>query len=1483
MARSTQQFQTIHTEGAILPPDVLQRIAANEIDGLEPSTYHLPTGTKTKEAISQSWTRLQKYWKDFKLARENILTSDETGTLATRDKWLLPLFQELGYGRLTTSKSPEIEGKLFPIERFWQHIPIHLIGCKLELDHRTKGARGAAAIPHSMLQEFLNRSDQHTWGFLSNGLQLRILRDNAALSRQSYVEFDLESMMDGEVYADFALLWLVCHQSRLEGDKPEDCWLEKWSKLAHEQGTRILEDLRVGVQKAIEALGRGFISHPRNIELINRLQSGSLSKDDYYRQILRIVYRLLFIFVAEDRGLLHPPAPAEPSLRSAYDNACTRYDTYYSLRRMRDLAESYRGSKHTDLWHSLTLVFEALGKPDGCPQLALPALGSFLWSRSSTPDLSGPPQLGITSDQAPVVIRNEDLLEAIRSLAFVEQNKVFRAVNYRNLGSEELGSVYESLLELHPQINIPGRSFSLNVAAGNERKTSGSYYTPTSLVNCLLDSALEPVVADAIKGKNGSDAATAILKLKVCDPACGSGHFLIAAAHRLAHHLARVRTGEAEASPIEYQHSLREVIGHCIYGVDINPMAVELCKVSLWMEAIEPGKPLSFLDHHIQVGNSLLGTTPALLARGIPDEAFDPIEGDDKALCKVYKKQNKDEHKGQNMLFGHSEAPWQKLGNFAASVLTQIDMLPDDAVGDIRSREEKYFELMNSTTYESGRLLADTWCAAFVWKKTKEFDYPITEYVFRNIEKNPHSILPWMKHEIRRQQNLFQFFHWHISFPDVFQPSTSFTEPGHLGWNGGFDVVLGNPPWERLNLEAKQFFSTTRPDIANASTTKRRSLINQLRVEDPLLYDAFVNAQRSASGEIALAQRSGKYKFLNQARLNTYVLFTELATTLISDKGRFGLIVPSGLATDDTSKQLFNHLICNKKLIDLYDFENREGIFPNVDSRYKFCLVTCSRTPTTAEPTFAFFLHKIDEIKDPTKTFTLTEQELKILSPSTGLSPTFRTNRDKNLVLSIQKNVKPFISQKIENEDWSNSDFLIMLRSDDSAELYLSDDAVIVNEDEGSYTISENRDQAWPVLESKLMHQFDHKFATFLGVSNDDKADGKARSLTTSEKNNLKPMRPRYWIGSSIIREMLEKRSYKSEWTAGYRDITNATNERTAIAAILPPGGSAQPLNAFLAESHLHAIFWVLAMNSFIVDYVARQTIGGVHLNITTARQLPILAPSDKSISFVVPRVLELSYTAWDLKSFANECNYLGPPFKWEDDRRFMIRCELDAALFHLYGIGRDDVAYIMETFPIVKKKDEQKYNGAYRTKELILEIYDEMTEAQQVGKQYQTRLDPPPGDSRAAHPANPVTSRSRIQIKIFEACELIGLILDQWHRPVQRLAAERALILALNDGIRAKILSTQSSSTRNSTSNQTLASLLETVWKTLKLQNAIQFSDTGHSVVVSKVQGHVTNATNTMNTSRAKEAINAFELLEQQQTDWELPSEIYDVEYAIS
>jgi len=521
--RSQSAFQTVKAEGALLPADLLKRVADGdkEIEGLSPESYHLDPADKINEATNRAWIACRDAWQRFQKQRAELPEADK-GTTLTRERWLLVLFRELGYGRLQTAKAFEIEGKTYALSHGWGASPIHLISFRYDLDTTSHGVFRTS--PHSLVQELLNRSDDHLWAFVSNGLQLRILRDNVSFTRPAFVEFDLEAMLEGEVYSDFLLLWLLSHQSRVESEIPEQCWLEKWHQTAKKQGTRVLDRLRDGVERSIEAFGQGFLAHRGNGALRQKLADGKLTTQDYYQQLLRLVYRLIFLFVAEDRDLLLTP-DADATTRK-------RFERNYSLTRIRRLAQRRRGTRHSDLWQGVKVVFKSLHKGETC--LGLPALGSMLFSDRTMPDL----------DECELA--NDRMLEAVRHLAFTVERNVLRQVDYKNLGSEELGSVYESLLELHPDVNADAATFELTSVAGSERKTTGSYYTPSSLINCLLDSALDPVVEEALKKP---DREKAILDLKVCDPACGSGHFLIAAANRLSHHLATARTGDEEPSP----------------------------------------------------------------------------------------------------------------------------------------------------------------------------------------------------------------------------------------------------------------------------------------------------------------------------------------------------------------------------------------------------------------------------------------------------------------------------------------------------------------------------------------------------------------------------------------------------------------------------------------------------------------------------------------------------------------------------------------------------------------------------------------------------------------------------------------------------------------------------------------------------------------------------------------------------------------------
>ncbi|MEQ8676540.1 MAG: N-6 DNA methylase [Aggregatilineales bacterium] len=1325
MAKSTNIFTTIRTEGALLPPDLLQRISeGTNIDGLTSESYHRP-GEKLNEAINRSWNALQGAWASFKNAQERLPEGD-LGTTITRERWLLPLFRELDYGRLQTATAVEIDGRSYPISHGWEHVPVHLVSYKLELDRRTQGVAGASsASPHSLVQIYLNRSDDNLWGFLSNGYKLRILRDNLTLTRQAYVEFDLEAMMEGEVYSDFVLLWLLCHQSRLEGERPSDCWLEKWMKVAEEQGTRALDQLRDGVEQAITALGFGFIEHPTNAELRDKLSDGRLNGQDYYRQLLRIVYRLLFLFVAEDRDLLLNP--------DADDTTRATYLDYYSTGRLRRMAESFKGTGHPDLFESLRLVMHLLsGENNGAGQaLGLVPLGSFLFSDPAVADIIA------------CKISNQQLLNAVRalSLTYDDNAKVYRSVDYKNLGPEELGSVYESLLELHPQINVQARRFALATAGGNERKTTGSYYTPTSLINALLDSALDPVLDEATR--KGEEA---ILDLKICDPACGSGHFLIAAANRMAKALAFVRTGEEEPTPSAIQEAKRAVISHCIYGVDINPMAVELCKVNLWMEALEPGKPLNFLDHRIQVGNSLLGTTPKLMAGGIPDDAFKAIEGDDRAFVSSMKRVNKEERKQRKaeirQLGLFDSTPATNYG-YLTSAMHRLDATPDDTLEGVRRKEAQYAQLANDPEYIKARLLADAWCSAFVWEKRQSDDLPLpmTDLLYRRMEADPLAEnLQTIRETVVALTDRYGFFHWHVAFPDVFSVPDDVTqaEKEQTGWNAGFDVVLGNPPWERIKIQEKEWFAERAPEIASApNAAARRKMIADLAENDPYLLQAFADDKRKAEGESHFVRSSERFPLCGRGDVNTYTIFAETSGHIINGYGRVGIIVPSGIATDDTTKFFFQDLMQTHSLASLYDFENRDGIFAGVHRSFKFSLVTMTGAETRAPETeFVFFAHDVADLNDDWRCFTLSSVDLVLINPNTRTSPIYRSARDAELSKSVYRKIPVLVNES--NPDANNWQLDIgrMFHTSDDSELFVS---------------SHGSDTRTKLLyEAKCFWHFDHRYATyavedFIDVTLDQKQD---TSFT---------IRTRYLVRENEIpRKFLTR---LQPWYLAYRRISNVTNERTLVSSIIPDCGLLDSGNNIYQIEASMAVCLLINLNSFIEDFFCRQAMGGSNLHLYILQQLPVIPPhtyTQTLLDFIVPRVLELSYTAWDLQPFAQDVGYDGAPFVWDEERRFLMRCELDALYFHLYQIGREDVDYIMETFPIVKRKDikatsdENGEGGEYITKKIILEMYDQMGQLPTMAvpapkdehstydvpdvSQWETWLSPSPADESVAH-----------------------------------------------------------------------------------------------------------------------------------------------------
>ncbi|MEU1701970.1 Eco57I restriction-modification methylase domain-containing protein [Streptomyces pseudogriseolus] len=1357
--RTALAFTAVTTVGGLLPADMLLRIAeARNLPGTKPADYGLPASVPVRDEAERAWEYLKPLWRELRAALPSdpvtgAPSADPTGRAGS--DWLAQLFRKLDFGALTEVGTAGIPADSDPEKRFpvsHRHGPalVHLVPWNQELDKRP----AAGQVPaQSMLQDCLNRAEAHLWAVLTNGRRLRLLRDSSSFATAAYVEFDLEAIFDGELFSEFVLLYCVLHASRFavpEGAAPAGCWLEKWRTEAVTSGARALDQLRLGVQNALTVLGTGFLRHPENVRLREDVDAKALRD-----ALLRLVYRLLFVFVAEDRDALLDPAAGERQ-REAYER-------YFSSARLRERARRRQGTAHGDQYEALRIVLDALGTEGGRPELGLPGLGGLFSHTEADAPLDG------------LKLSNESLLAAVRHLAQVRDPgaRRWRSVDYRHLDAEELGSVYESLLELEPKHSATDRSFELIEVAGNSRKTTGSYYTPSSLIECLLDTTLDPVIDDAVK--RGEERATKagrpdpaddiveeLLGLTVCDPACGSGHFLVASARRIAKRVASVRERNPEPTVDAVRHALHEVVARCIYGVDLNPMAVELAKVSLWLEALEPGKPLGFLDAHVKHGNGLIGATPKLLAEGVPDDAFKPIEGDDKKYAAGLVKRNRAQRGGQDeLLFDTETLP----GNDQyAAELARITTAPADSLEQVRAQESAYRAYVESAAYVQDLHAADAWCAAFVWPKWEGAPEAPTDQVFRALRGRDQSAVPDATHaEIMSLRDQYHFFHWHLEFPEVFAvpESGAGVQPG-TGWAGGFDAVVGNPPWDSVNLPEIEFFAVRAPDIAATNNTAARKKKIEGLKDNPDTVDLYADheaAKRKVLGESHFLRNSGRYLLTGQGNLNLYALFTETDRILTADRGRTGVVAPTGIATDARTQHFFKDLVSARSLAALYDFENRSGLFPAVDSRMKFCVLSFTgRSLRVPAARFAFFVHDPAELDSPKKIFSLTPEEIQLLNPNTRTCPIFRSRRDAEITLGIyrrvpvllneadEKNGNPWgvsFNQGLFNMSHDSHLFRPSTANGETLESMLTDGWQL----DGNLLVR-GGERLLPLYEAKMFHHYNHRWATYT-------RKGETRDLTLDERNDPGSVaQPRYWVADQEIQtgtvdkhgaevkcdgvsQRLANRRWTHDWLLSWRDICRATDERTMINAVIPRVAAPNAtLLMFPTQGPIAGL--VACLSSFVLDFAVRQKVGGTHLSFFTAQQLPVLTPQQLSphMGAVSPRVLELAYTTYDMTPFAVYLGDDNPPFRWDEDRRAHIRSELDALFFHLYGINRDDVAYILDTFPIVKRKDEEKY-GEYRTKSLVLAEYDRMAAAgltlenpltEGESGTYRSTLTPPPG-----------------------------------------------------------------------------------------------------------------------------------------------------------
>lgn len=1293
-------LDAVTIEGGLIAPEQVQKIAAASSTAKLAASYDCPRGTSLNDEVARYFRIGQALWSDY----ERIEHKTVTHTAQFVHDLLSQCF---GFDDLT-GPVDHVEGN----RRYrlaWEarvgRAPIVVAAPAIgrepfnlsapEFGDGVGGGR-LKRSPVSLLQDWLNSADQALWGFVFAGDKVRLMRDNASLTRPAWIEADLGAIFREEMFADFTAWWLLTHATRFgaAGAPPSDCALEEWRAEGLRQGETARADLYKNVRQALVELGQGAVE--TNADLREKLADHA-TLTAFFEELLRTAYRLIFLAVAEDRELLHPGRVSQES-RALYRDS-------YSFGFWRERARRrVARDTHHDAWEAMKITLSSL--EHGQELLGLPALGG-LFAAGATPMMNG------------AKISNRRFLTALFHLGFITRGGATHRINWRDLKTEELGSVYEGLLEITPQLGA-NDAFNLDDSArGNARKTSGSYYTPDSLVETLLDSALDPVLRKAEDEADTPERkVAAILDLKVIDPACGSGHFLLGAARRMADRVAKLRNEDAGKE--ETQAALRDVVSRCIHGVDRNPMAVELAKVALWIESVSPGKPLGFLDGNIRCGDALLGVFDLdALEQGIPDEAYKPMTGDSKDAAKYYLQANRDAKTGQgafDFAGGGGAMPPAKL----AANLNLIRKMPEDTVGQVEKKREAYTAWRCDSARWATHVACDLYVAAFLLPKTEvpaghgAVLVPTTADVRKRLGGG--QVSPQLEAAVRDIAEATRLLHWPLAFPDV------------IIERGGFDVVLGNPPWERIKLQEQEFFAGT-PVAEAANAAARTRLIREWAGKEAGSYerrwiDRFETAKRlaEASGVFFTSPKdedptkrpagvkpapARRYPWTGRGDVNTYALFAEHFLNLTREGGRAGVIVPTGIATDATTAPFFGHLVTRQRLAALTDFENRAGLFPAVDSRMKFCLLTIGSGVVAAD--FAFFLTDPTQLEDARRRFTLSPQEIARINPNTKTAPVFRSCRDAELTASIYNRVPVLIEEGRKGGNPWNLDY---------ASKFFD-----MTYDAGSFvdraSLDGNAPSTYvPLMEAKYIHFFD-------ACWNASAEDGDDRMSTAEVVRDLREPLTRYLIAKNLVEAKLRERNWHNQFMIGVRKITNTTNERTVFSTFMPLSGAGNSLHVLfpnkIAVPTICAL--IASLNSIIVDLIARNKLGGTNLNWFYVAQLPILPPSaysDTDLAFIVPRVLELTYTSHSMAPFARNLGYEGAPFAWDEGRRAQLRAELDAWYALAYGLARDELRYVLdpadvmgldypsETFRVLKSNEERKF-GEYRTRRLVLAAYDEL------------------------------------------------------------------------------------------------------------------------------------------------------------------------------
>ncbi|MCY4604276.1 MAG: N-6 DNA methylase, partial [Gemmatimonadetes bacterium] len=1113
------------------------------------------------------------------------------------------------------------------------------------------------AAPSTQMLRYLRRADDLAngklrWGILTNGARWRLYYAGARSVAEQFYEIDLMQTLDlpnerSHYLKVFALIF-----GRAAFLPDED------GRTLHQ---RILDEGRFYEERVATSLSEVVFDQvfPQLADAIFKAAPAA-SLPEVRNAALTLFYRLLFILYAEDRDLL-------PVRDAAYDD--------YSLRRVRDDVGKRKeqgdvfSNTAARYWSAIRDLCRIIDEGDA--SIGLPPYNGGLFDQGRTSLLSN------------IQLGDQVVADVIYALSFDTTLESQRYINYRNLSVEQLGSIYERLLERELVQKEDGIDVRLNVFA---RKGSGSYYTPDALVSLIIKETVGPLV----EGRS----AEQILDLKICDPAMGSGHFLTSLVDYLSDRVieamaavdasplaARIKAmretimanaekggWRIDAERLDDRHIVRRmVLKRCVYGVDKNPMAVELAKVSLWLHTFTAGAPLSFLDHHLRCGDSLFGgwvnkamdDANALFLQGPISEATHMAE----AMQSIEELTDAEieETDRSAALFADMQAGTQPLADFL-SLVHAFTWL------NVRDQEDK-IALQNFLSSRLGDPVAIA--AGTLAPKT---DVPDPERFARLFA------------QARTLMDEERFLNWQVAFPGIWQD----WEGPRL--RGGFDAVIGNPPWDRIKLQQVEWFAARRPEIAKAQrAADRRKMIDKLKEAGDPLAAEFDQASARAAYAAYMAKASGDYPLLSRGDVNLYSLFVERAMTLVNAQGMVGLLTPSGIASDKTAANFFKGVATEGRLRALYDFENRrtrykeKPFFPDVDSRFKFCAFIANSTPTEKPAKCAFFLQDVAELNDPKRCFALNAADFARVNPNTGTAPIFRSRRDAELTTAIYSRLPVLSLEGSGSQGWPVK-YVRMFDMANDSDLFRKKEEL--EEQESAFPIGGNRfgspNGEWmPLYEGKMVQAFDHRAADIAVNEANLFRPGQQESIETSEKQDPDRFpQPRYYVEADSGRWY-----WPDEWVIAFKDITAATNMRTMISALIPRAGAGHtlpvlPVDDDATDRPTLASLIVANLNAVVFDFVARQKVPTTHFTWYALEQLPVVPLALYESTHFGPKtaaqiireaVLELTYTAHDMAPFARDLGYAGDPFVWNDDRRLQLRAKLDAVFFHLYGVTDRD------------------------------------------------------------------------------------------------------------------------------------------------------------------------------------------------------------------